>query len=396
LRPNQPLLFAHTSWEAWPGKFRESVLYTEAMCSSCFRFAIPFGFATTLGLAAVALTDNPKFPTYPNVPDKAQISAGLAASFAASTLMGTGGAVALLIVLFMAVTSCASAELIAVSSILTFDVFKTYIKPSATPKQLIFVAHVMICVFGLTMAMFACIWNAIGIDLGWLFLVMGLLIGGAVFPVAFAITWKGQTKAGAISGSLSGLSAGLVAWLTTANQYYGAVSITTTGLEYPTLAGNLAAIMTGLIVSVAVSLIKPTPFDWEITRSINSTVVESTKSSVCESPSPSGDLAKVRDEEKEVQNDIATEEEPSKLHSAFKIACIASFVITFIMDFLVPMPMFFAKYVFSQGFFTAWVAVSFVWTFCSAAISTILPIVETAGFFKELVVEICADLKGKN
>jgi len=85
-------------------------------------FAVPFGFATTLGLAAAALTDNPKFPTYPNVPTSGQISSGLAAAYAAETLMGQGGAVALLLVLFMAVTSCASAELIAVSSLLTFDV----------------------------------------------------------------------------------------------------------------------------------------------------------------------------------------------------------------------------------------------------------------------------------
>lgn len=133
-------------------------------------FAIPFGFSTTLGLAAVALTDNPRFPTYPEVPTSGQISSGLAAAFAAETLMGKGGAVALLVVLFMAVTSCASAELIAVSSLLTFDVYKEYISPNAEPKQLVFVSHIMICVFGLTMSVFACIWNAASIDLGWLFL----------------------------------------------------------------------------------------------------------------------------------------------------------------------------------------------------------------------------------
>lgn len=220
-----------------------------------------FGFATTLELAAVALTDNPNFTTYPNVPERAQISAGPAASFAASTLLGTGGAVALLIVLLMAVASCASAELIAVSSILTLDVLKTYMKPSATPEQPIFVGHIMICMFGVTMAVSASIWNVIGIDLGWLFPVLGLIIGGAVFSVAFAITWKGHTKAAAISGSLGGLSAGLIARLTTAYHYYGTVSVATTGLEYPTLAGNVAAIMTWLILSVTVSLVKPASFD---------------------------------------------------------------------------------------------------------------------------------------
>ncbi|KAI6905864.1 solute symporter family transporter, partial [Hortaea werneckii] len=68
-------------------------------------FAIPFGFSTTLGIAAVALTNNPHFPTYPNIPSSAEISSGLAAAYAASALLGQSGAVALLIVLFMAVTS---------------------------------------------------------------------------------------------------------------------------------------------------------------------------------------------------------------------------------------------------------------------------------------------------
>lgn len=319
-------------------------------------FAIPFGFATTLGLSAVALTDSPSFPTFPNGMTQSQITAGLSAPFAATALLGTGGAVALLIVLFMAVTSCASAELIAVSSILTFDIFKTYVRPSATPDQLIFVSHVMIGVFGLTMAIFACIWNVIGIDLGWLFLVMGLLIGGAVFPAAFAITWKGQTRAGAISGAVTGLCAGILAWLVTAHQYYGTLSVATTGLEYPTLAGNLAAIMTGLIVSVCVSLVKPEPFDWETTRSINSSSTISTPSSTSvekDNPSKNRDLPTVRDEEKEMAQDAAAMEEPSQLRRAFITACVASFLLTFIMDFLIPIPMFLSHYIFSQGFFTA-------------------------------------------
>lgn len=357
-------------------------------------FAIPFGFSTTLGLAAVALADHPGFPTYPDPLSTSQITAGLASPFAASALLGKSGAVALLIVLFMAVTSCASAELIAVSSVLTFDIYKTYIKPNATPNQLIFVSHLMICVFGLTMAVFACIWQAIGIDLGWLFLVMGLLIGGAVFPAAFAITWKGQTKAGAISGAVVGLAAGLIAWLVTAKTYYGTLTVETTGLEYPTLAGNLAAIMTGLIVTYVVSIAKPAPFDWEVTRSINaipspSPKTSSTATTITNSTEENVDSAEkrnlptVQDEEKQARTDRALEEEPSKLRSAFKLAVIASFLLTFIMDFLIPIPMFLSHYVFSQGFFTAWVVISFLWVFASAGISTVLPLVESVEFFVE-------------
>lgn len=98
-------------------------------------FAVPFAFSTTLGLAAVALGAVPasssptEVPTasgfvpllQPLTPD--EISAGLPASFAAATLLGKSGAAALLVLLFLAVTSATSAELIAVSSILTYDVY---------------------------------------------------------------------------------------------------------------------------------------------------------------------------------------------------------------------------------------------------------------------------------
>lgn len=84
------------------------------------RFAIPFMFSTTLGLAAVALRGDPSMM----VLTPADVSAGLPASAAASAILGKSGAAALLIVLFLAVTSATSAELIAVSAILTYDVYK--------------------------------------------------------------------------------------------------------------------------------------------------------------------------------------------------------------------------------------------------------------------------------
>jgi Na+/proline symporter len=86
---------------------------------NCTRFAIPFTFATTLGLAAVALHDAPNM----KVLTPTDVAAGLPASAAARTLLGQRGAAAILVLVFLAVTSAASAEMIAVSSILTYDVY---------------------------------------------------------------------------------------------------------------------------------------------------------------------------------------------------------------------------------------------------------------------------------
>jgi Na+/proline symporter len=84
-----------------------------------------------MGLAALSLQDTVHFPTYPNPMTESEVSAGLTLPYAAVALLGSGGAVATLLIVFMAVTSAFSAQLIAVSSILTYDIYGT----TSTPKQ---------------------------------------------------------------------------------------------------------------------------------------------------------------------------------------------------------------------------------------------------------------------
>ncbi|GKF74858.1 urea-proton symporter DUR3, partial [Tanacetum coccineum] len=71
-------------------------------------FAVPFSLATALGLGALAL-DLPL--------SASEASKGLVPAATAIALMGKGGSVLLLTMLFMAVTSAGSSELIAVSSL---------------------------------------------------------------------------------------------------------------------------------------------------------------------------------------------------------------------------------------------------------------------------------------
>jgi hypothetical protein len=197
---------------------------------------------------------------------------------------------------------------------------------------------------------------------------MGLLIGGAVFPAAFAITWTGQSTAGAIAGPIAGLCAGIIAWLVTAQQYFGELTIASTGHEYSTLAGNMAAIFTGLIVTVVVSLIKPQNFDWAITRGINSPPVTELASAPAQeseqtsleikaeqgSANASGDekdakaisqvnaqppsaplVPTLSKDEEEATADADIEEHPVKLRRALIVAYISAVSLTLIMDFLV-------------------------------------------------------------
>lgn len=91
------------------------------------QYAMPFTLATTMGLVAVALENTPAFPTYPRRMTSEEVSAGLVLPFAAQTIMGTGGAAAVLLLMFMSCTSAISAQMIGVSTVLSHDVFRTYL-----------------------------------------------------------------------------------------------------------------------------------------------------------------------------------------------------------------------------------------------------------------------------
>merc|ERR1711904_119795 len=94
-------------------------------------FAVPFCMATTNGLAGRALTTHPDiegaFGAY--YIDGAASSSGLTPARVLSKVLGPAGAFILLLQLFMAITSTGSAEIIAVSSILTYDIYYEYINP---------------------------------------------------------------------------------------------------------------------------------------------------------------------------------------------------------------------------------------------------------------------------
>ena len=85
---------------------------------------------------------------------------------------------------------------------------------------------------------------------------MGVILGSAVVPIALCITWSRANKWGCIGGSIAGFFAGLIAWLvTTSTLNGGVINVTTTGGDYEMLAGNLASIGVGGIISVVASLI---------------------------------------------------------------------------------------------------------------------------------------------
>jgi Na+/proline symporter len=182
-----------------------------------------------MGLAAIALETNPAFPTFPARMAAADVSAGLVLPNAAVAMLGSGGAAATLLLIFMAVTSAMSAELIAVSSIFTYDIYQSYINPAATGKKLIYMSHMSCVVFAIIMAGFSTGLYYIGISMGYLYLMMGVIISGAVLPASLTLLWSRQSWAAATFTPPLALVCSLIAWLVTAKREFGELSVIATG-----------------------------------------------------------------------------------------------------------------------------------------------------------------------
>lgn len=97
-----------------------------------------------------------------------EVSSGFVLPYTVKGLLGNGGVGAILLVIYLAVTSTVSAQMISVSSILSFDIYKKYIKPDAQNHQMIRVSHFGVIFFGLFAAGFSVMLHYVGVDMTWL------------------------------------------------------------------------------------------------------------------------------------------------------------------------------------------------------------------------------------
>lgn len=318
-------------------------------------FAIPFTLATTMGLTAVAL-DVDLTP--------AQVQLGLVVPAAATALMGEVGAIMVLTMLFMAVTSAGSAELIAVSSLITYDIYRTYKNPNASGKQLVKVSRATIVGFGLGMGGLAVMLLSMGLSLGFVYLAMGILIGSAVIPIALTILWKKTHRVAATLGAIIGLFVAVSTWILVAislPDFGGELSLASLGHNYSMLFGNIAGILTGGAVTIIGSLAAKTTFDWKDLKE-RITLVELT----------------------EVEAAQVTENEET-LKKAFKFSLKGGGIMTLVLIIAWPMPLIASGLVFDVMVYSVWVGISIIWVSVASFFIICLPIVEARKGIKQII-----------
>jgi len=387
----------------WQGAIacKPSATYRGYLLGGMAWFAIPFSMATALGLAGRAL----------DLPISAgEAGNGLVPPAVAVHLMGQGGAFLVAFQLFLAITSTANSEQLAVASLFSYDVYKRYINPNATGSQMIFVSRIAVCFWGVFSGIIATILYEMGIGLGWVYGAMGNFIGSAVVPIALAICWSNANASGAVAGAISGLVAALVAWIGQAAQMAignaacngvtdahvsaclvsnpvdegsvslakciegtaadlkascdanptvtGVVNVTSMGTIDALLAGNVCAIMVSAVVCIGISLASPQNYNWEDLRTATDAfMVEADRH------------AKLDDDD--------GEDGKKAMDKAAFYTQWGALVLSIVLVVLWPLLSLPAD-PFSEQYFSFWVVIAFIWGHVAFVITVLLPIYEFA------------------
>jgi hypothetical protein len=365
--------------------------------------AVPWCTGTIIGLSARAIENNPVWVLYPNTLTTTQVNSGMVMPFVLKSLLGRGATAGLLVLIFMAITSTVSSSMIAVSSIISLDFYRTYINPKASDKKTLQVSHIGVIFHGAFMAGFALMLNYAGATNNWSTYFRPIIACPGIFPMMLTILWSGQTKAAAIASPVLGLMSGLLTWFVLSWHWGGAINIQTTQQQLPGLYGAIVSFFSPALFSVAISLAKPSTFDWRIFLKLDLiTEKDSTKSPSPSVTQSSTDLAATTDNSEnekratQISDDLKTPSPPEStsadvnssdlddvvhpmspetLRHVRKWLRIASifFVVNVVTTLILwPLPLY-RDWIFTRSFFGGWVTVAIIWHFAAMGAVIVYP-----------------------
>jgi hypothetical protein len=365
--------------------------------------AVPWCTGTIIGLSARAIENNPVWVLYPNTLTEQQVNSGMVMPYVLKSLLGTGATEGLLVLIFMAITSTVSSSMIAVSSIISLDFYRTYINPTASDKKTLQVSHIGVVFHGAFMAGFALMLNYAGATNNWSTYFRPIIACPGIFPMTLTILWSGQTKAAAILSPVLGLISGVTTWLVLSWHWGGALNIQTTQQQLPGLYGAIVSFFSPAFFSVAISLARPSRFDWRIFLKLDlitekgstqsppssapasTTGIATTETDICDnekrseqiasSPkAPSTPEAYTADDSSDLDN-VVHPMSPETLRHVRKWLRIASvfFVVNVVVTLILwPLPLY-RDYIFTRTFFGGWVTVAIIWHFAAMGAVIVYP-----------------------
>lgn len=319
-----------------------------------------------IGGASLVISKTDIWPTYPREMTNYEIFSGFTLPYTIKAIMGNGGCGGILLVIYLAVTSTVLAQLISVSLIVLFDIFKKYFRPEADNKQMIWVLHVTVILFGLFAAGFSCMLHYVGTDMTWLGYFTPLISCPGVFPMIFAITWDKQSWLAALVAPIAGLVSGIAVWCGIAYGFSGNLSIESLGGQLPCLYGVMTAIFLPGVLLIAISLIQNQTFDWSVFQSVSLEVS-------VDDASVDSNSSTTKHNEIEKTVELDSQANQRLLDFWIKVATIATIFILLVTWVVWPLPLY-RNWIFTKAYFGGYVTMSLIWLYSTLLIVGIYPL----------------------
>ena len=203
--------------------------------------------------------------------------------------------------------------------------------------------------------------HAIGVDLSFVYLLMGIIIGSAVIPLWNMMTWDKASGKGAVIAAWAGFFLAVIGWLVGAKIQSGRVSVSTLGTNEVMLSGNLIAILSsGFIHYVYSKFIDPQDFDFSQLDD-NIKLVEQ-------------DLSGLGEEQRD----------KNELRRAKRWITRRGYLTAFVLIFVWPI-LSIPVQVFTESYFAFWVLISIAWGFGAAVVITVLPLSESWNYISRVL-----------
>lgn len=381
----------------WQKSFASDVKSTvpSYMLVSIVILAVPWCTGTIIGLSARAIEHTPIWFDYPNTLTLTQVNSGMVMPYVLRSLLGHGATTGLLVLVFMAITSTVSSSVIAVSSIISLDFFRTYINPKASDRKTLSVSHWGVVIHGCFMAGFAIMLEYAGATNNWSTYFRPIIACPGIIPLILTLLWSRQTQSAALLAPILGLASGLATWLSLSWYWGGAINITTTQIQLPGLYGACVSFFSPALFSVVISLLKPSKFDWreflridlieDKTGSGESTPPESLSGNEILNEAK-GTAANGKGEHRTPIHHISNAQTPLEevvhpfdeetlrhVRRWFKIASVYFVINVLTTIVLWPMPLY-RDYIFTRSFFDGWISVAIIWHFAAMLAVIVYPV----------------------
>lgn len=170
-------------------------------------------------------------------------SADMVGPIVAAHLLGTGGAIAVFIVVFAALASSLDSLLAATSDLVLTDLYKGHFRPDASPEQLARAARYVVLGLGL-LTWLLCLPRLA--TLAELLHLTGAFVASTIWPIAAGLYWRRASPAAASAAMVAGTVCGLIG--------------------YATIGFYVAALISAAVSMVIVwvgARVRPDDFQWE-------------------------------------------------------------------------------------------------------------------------------------